>query len=406
MRLVVNIPTYNEKDNIEELIKKILAQAKYLPQADLHVLVSDSHSPDGTDRIVKRITRTNPKVHYLDVKQRGLGIGIIKGHRFAIDRLKADILAQMDGDLSHDPSTLPKMVGFINEGYDLVNGSRLIKGGKNLLGWHRRLFTRGSSLYCKLSWGTFNLSEYTNSYRVFTKKLFERIDLSKVPWRAKTYIIQPAFLYAALTSGAKIKEVPITFVDRKKGYSKAKIIAYTIDVIKFGIKARFEKSKTFIKFMIVGATSYVLNAVALGLLYRGQIYSITLLSKPLLSLVPTIETAPKILNITIDRLFVASIIAIELSIIYNFIFHENWTFKERSHKGFILVRFFKFNLTSIASPIIQLASILAAARIFNLHEQIGLAIGVVIGLFFNYFLNIFWIWKAVPQTARQTIKAS
>src|SRR3972149_12050871 len=215
MRLVVNIPTYNEKDNIEELITKILSQAKFMPQIDLHVLVADSHSPDGTDQIVKRITRTNPKVHYLDVKQRGLGVGIIKGHRFAIDRLKADILAQMDGDLSHDPSTLPKMVAYIRQGYDLINGSRLMKGGKNLLGWHRRLFTRGSSLYCKIAWGTFHLSEYTNSYRVFTKRLFDRINFAKVPWKSKTYIIQPAFLYASIEAGAKIKEVPITFEDRK-----------------------------------------------------------------------------------------------------------------------------------------------------------------------------------------------
>ena len=396
MRLVVNIPTYNEKDNIEELITKILSQAKFMPQIDLHVLVADSHSPDGTDQIVKRITRTNPKVHYLDVKQRGLGVGIIKGHRFAIGRLKADILAQMDGDLSHDPSTLPKMVGFINDGYDLVNWSRLTKGGKNLLGWHRRLFTKGSSLYCKLSWGTFRLSEYTNSYRVFTKKLFEKIDINKIPWRAKTYIIQPAFLYAAMTSGAKIKEVPITFVDRKKGYSKAKIIAYTIDVIKFGIKARLQKSKMLIKFLTVGAVSYFLNAIALGLLNRGQIYALTVFAKPLLSMIP--ETgAPKLFFLILDRLFVASLISIELSIVFIFIFTENWTFKERSHKGFVLLRFLKFNLTSIISPVIQLASILIFVRVLHLHEQIGLATGVLVGLVFNYLANILWIWKAPPS---------
>src|SRR4030042_2127712 len=266
MRLVVNVPTYNEKENIEEVIKKILAQAKSMPQIDLHVLVSDSHSPDGTDEIVKRISKSNPKVHYLDVKVRGLGIGIIKGHRFAIDRLKADILAQMDGDLSHDPEDLPKMVEYIKQGYDLVNGSRLMKGGKNLLGWHRRLFTRGSAFFCKFSWGTFNLTEYTTSYRVFTKKLFEKIDFKKVPWRSKKYIIQPSFLYAAFISGARIKEVPITFKDRKKGYSKAKIIAYTFDVLKFGIKVRLTQSKMFIKFLIVGSGGYLINAVTLGLL--------------------------------------------------------------------------------------------------------------------------------------------
>lgn len=397
MRLVVNIPTYFEKENIEEIAKKVLAQAKNLPGIDLHVLVSDSHSTDGTAEIVKKISQVNPKVHYLDVRQRGLGVGLIKGHRFAINRLKADILAQMDGDDQHDPAALPKMVEYIKRGYDLVNGSRLMPGGQNLLGWHRRIFTRGSALYCQLAWGTFNISEYTTSYRVFTKKLFEKIDLSLVPWRAKTYIVQPAFLYAALVAGAKIKEVPIVFTDRKKGYSKAKIIAYTLDVLKFGAKVRFQKSKTLIKFLMVGTASYFLNAVTLGLLNRGQIYNLAILSKPLLGTIPAKDGAPTFLFLTFDRLFISSVISIEASIIFNFIFHENWTFKSRSHEGPVIFRFLKFNLTSLGSPLIQLASILIFAHGFGLHEQIGLAVGVVIGLSFNYTLNLLWIWKAKPQ---------
>ena len=396
MRIVVTVPTYNEKENIEEAIKLILAQAKNLNNYDLHVIVSDSHSPDGTADIVKRISKTNPKVHYLDVKVRGLGVGLIKGHRFAIDKLKADILAQMDGDLSHDPSALPQMVKYIEEGYDLVNGSRLMRGGRNLLGWHRRLFTNGSSLYSRLAWGAFKLTEFTTSYRVFTKNLFEKIDFSKVPWKSKTYIVHPAFLYAAILAGAKIKEVPITFVDRKAGYSKAKIISYILDVVIFGVKVRLEKSKTFIKFLFVGTQSYFVNAVILALLNRGQIYSMTVLPKPILSFVPTIEQAPKLLFFHVDRLFVASVISIELSIIYNFIWHDNWTFKSRSRTGSFVTRLAKFNLSSLASPVIQLVCILVAARVFNLNEQIGLAIGVVIGLFFNYAINILWIWKAHP----------
>lgn len=396
MRLVVNIPTYNEKENVEEIIKKVLSIGRQMPKIDLHILVSDGHSPDGTGDIVKRISKTNPKVHYLDVKERGLGIGLIKGHRFAIDRLKADILAQMDGDLSHDPSTLPQMVEYINKGYDLVNGSRLIKGGKNLLGWHRRFFTKGSALFCKLSWGVFDITEFTNSYRVFTVKLFQKIDISKIPWRSKTYIIQPAFLYGAIKVGAKIKEIPITFKDRKNGYSKAKIVAYVIDVLRFGIKVRLERSVTFAKFLTVGSIGYLISAVALGLLNRGNIYNTKILNDPILQKIPTSEDALKIGFIPIDRLLVASIVSIELSIIANFIFHENWTFKKRSHDGPIIARFLKFNLTSIGSPIIQLIAIIVTVRLFLSNEQIGLAIGVIIGLFLNYFLNMVWIWKEKP----------
>ncbi len=396
MRLVVNIPTYNEEDNIEEVIKKVLAQSKKIPDVDLHVLVSDSHSPDGTGQIVKNISKTNPKVHYLDVKEKGLGIGIVKGHRFAVDRLKADLLAQLDGDMSHDPNTLPEMVGYIQKGYDLVIGSRLIKGGKNLLGWHRRLFTRGSALFCKISWGTFGIDEYTNSYRVFNKNIFERIDFKKIPWKSKTYIIQPAFLYGAIRAGAKIKEIPITFQDRKKGYSKAKIISYTIDVFKFGIKVRLEKSAIFIKFLLVGTISYFINAIMLGLLSDGQIYSTKVLSTPILNFLPAVGLGHKFLFAYLDRLFFASVISNEISIIINFIAHENWTFKNRSHKGLVLLRFTKFNLSSIASPIISIITIQIFVHYLKLDKQIGLAVGVILGLFVNYAINILWIWKEKP----------
>lgn len=401
MRLVVNIPTYNEKENIEEIIKKVLDQSKKLAKVDLHVLVSDSHSPDGTAKIVKEIEKENPKVHYLDVKKRGLGIGLVKGHRYAIDKLKADILAQMDGDLSHDPSTLPIMYRHIKNGFDLVVGSRLMQGGRNLLGWHRRLFTRGSALFCKISWGTFQLTEYTNSYRMFTKKLFESINFKKIPWQSRSYIIQPSFLYGAIAAGASIKEVPITFEDRRRGYSKAQIVAYTFDVIKFGIRVRSQKSKMFIKFIIVGSISYLINAFLLGLFNRGEFFFIPFLDKPALSIIPTIHSAPHVLFLTIDRLFIASLISIQASIIFNFIFHENWTFRHRSKEGPRFKRFLKFNLTSFGSPFIQLLSILFFARVFNLHEQIGLAIGVVIGLFFNYTINLLWIWKEPSQSRSQ-----
>lgn len=396
MRLVVTIPTYNELENIEEIIKLVLAERKNMPGVDVHVLVSDSHSPDGTGDVVKKISHTNPKVHYLDVKEKGLGIGVVKGHRYAVDKLKADILAQLDGDLSHDPSTLPIMVKYINDGYDLVLGSRLIKGGKNLLGWHRTLFTKGSAFYSKVAWGTFNISEYTNSYRVFTKALFEKLDFKQIPWKSQTYIIQPAFLYASIRAGAKIKETPITFRDRKKGYSKVKIVSYILDVLKFGMKVRLENSKTFLKFLAVGTISYLINSVALGLLYRGEIYNLKILSLPILNFVSNTSSA-HIFFIHLDRLFIASIISIELSIIFNFFLHDNWTFKNRSHNGSPLTRFFKFNATSIGSPIIQLITILVFAKIFSLHEQIGLAVGVVFGLFVNYFVNLLWVWKEHPS---------
>ncbi len=157
---------------------------------------------------------------------------------------------------------------------------------------------------------------------------------------------------------------------------------------------------------MVGSISYLINAFLLGILNRGDFYFLPLLNEPLLSIIPTVESAPRFLSLTFDRLLVSSVISIQASIIFNFIFHENWTFKYRSREGPKLRRFLKFNLTSFGSPIIQLASILIFARIFQLHEQIGLAIGVVIGLFFNYAVNMLWIWKAKPEHSKvQTVEA-
>ena len=110
-------------------------------------------------------------------------------------------------------------------------------------------------------------------------------------------------------------------------------------------------------------------------------------------MIPSFENAETFWFMTIDRLFVSSIISIEFAIIFNFIFHENWTFKYRSHDGSVLLRFLKFNFSSFGSPAVQLASIMIFARALHLHEQIGLAVGVIIGLFINYFVNMVWIWK-------------
>jgi putative flippase GtrA len=288
------------------------------------------------------------------------------------------------------------MVGLIQNGYDLVIGSRLMRGGKNLLGWHRRLFTRGSALFCRISWGTFGIEEYTNSYRVFSKKLFEKIDFKKIPWKSKTYIIQPAFLYGAIKAGAKIKEIPITFQDRKQGYSKAKIFSYTLEVFKFGIMVRLEKSAFFLKFLVVGTISYFINAIFLGLLSDGQLYSTKVLSTPILNFFPPVGFGHKFLFAYLDRLFFASIISNEIAIVFNFIAHENWTFKSRSHKGMALLRFTKFNFSSLASPIISIITIQIFVHHLRLDKQIGLAVGVIIGLFVNYAINILWIWKEKP----------
>ena len=125
-RVVVVAPTYNERGSIEEAVKQIVSQDGKVPGYEVHVLVVDSSSPDGTGEVAKKLTDKNPRVHFLDVKERGLGLGIIRGYEYALKELDADILMQIDADLQHDPNDIPKFLKKIDERYEYLQDSPLI----------------------------------------------------------------------------------------------------------------------------------------------------------------------------------------------------------------------------------------------------------------------------------------
>lgn len=263
-KLVVVLPTYNEKDNLEKFVSEVLSQEKNLSGWRVDILIADSGSPDGTGEIAKRLASKNSHVHFIDV-ERGIGVGLIKGHLYSLQNLNPDIMAQMDADGQVGADVLPKMVKALGDGYNLALGSRLIAGGTNELSLMRRVFTAGSSWVCRLIMGPFDIKEFTNSARAFTPELFKKINLQRLPWREKSFINQPAFLNEAVLAGAKYIEVPLVFKNREEGYSKNKVFNYTYDVITYAIGARLLKwgvpipfykltrrAKTFIKFALVG----------------------------------------------------------------------------------------------------------------------------------------------------------
>ncbi len=401
MKIVaVILPTYNEAENIAEIIRLVLNEQKNISKNyKLVVVVSDSHSPDKTGKIVTDLNKKDKRISYLDVKKRGIGVGVIKGIEYARDSLKADIIIQMDADLSHDPSAMPLFLEKIEEGYDLVLGSRFVKGGKNKLEFYRQFFSFSASVVVRIMSGILGVKEWTTSYRAFTVDRFNKIDLSSIPWQSTTFVTQPAFAYYGILSGAKYTEVPIVFVDRRAGYSKMQIFRYIIDVISYFAKLQMNKHITIIKFLVVGTIGYVINSVSLGLLNRGEINFADkfiiphILSMPLFGFIPLGGQVPHFFFIELDRLFYSSIVAIELSIFSNFLLHENWTFADRDRKGNIFGRFLKFNITSAVSPIIQLITILVLHNLFNIHEQVGLIIGILIGLSWNWMWNTRVIWK-------------
>ena len=213
---VVIIPTYNEKENIENIIRAVLAL-----EHGFHILVIDDGSPDGTADIVKRLIRTEfqHEVHIVERSGKlGLGTAYIAGFRWAIEH-GYDFIFEMDADFSHDPNDLPRLYAATHdEGYDVAVGSRYISG-VNVVNWPigRVLMSYFASKYVRIVTG-FKVNDTTAGFVCYRRKVLETIDLDAI--RFKGYAFQIEMKYTAHRIGFKIKEVPVIFVNRREGVSK------------------------------------------------------------------------------------------------------------------------------------------------------------------------------------------
>ncbi len=239
-KVSVVLPVYNEKDNLERTVSSLLALQKKLPNILLYLIISDSRSNDGTSKIAKKISKKYKNVKHILVGP-GLGVGLYEGHKYAIDFINPDILVQIDADGQVDEKVIPLLINCIKGKTNLALGSRFVPGGKNKLPFTRKFFSLGSSIFCRIVMGPISVREFTNSARAFTPELFKKINWERLPWQRKTFIYMPAFLNEAMLAGAKHKEVPLIFKNRSGGYSKNKIINYTLDILIYSVEARFHK---------------------------------------------------------------------------------------------------------------------------------------------------------------------
>ncbi len=213
MKPFVMIPTYNEKENIAILINKILS----LKIKNLHIVVADDNSPDGTWEIVEQISKRNKNIHLLLRKtDRGRGSAGRDGFIYCLNH-GADVIVEMDADMSHDPKYIPGMISGLKDA-DLVLGSRRLKGSKEVgRGIIRKIITLGANLYITLMLGI-RVKDCNSGFRCFKRKVLEAISLEKL--ESKGPAIVQEVLFKAHLKGFKIKEIPITFVNRTKGKSK------------------------------------------------------------------------------------------------------------------------------------------------------------------------------------------
>ena len=211
---IVIIPTYNEKENIEKIIKAIFS----LPKA-FDILVIDDGSPDGTADIVKKMMSDEDRLFLLERSGKlGLGTAYIMGFKWALER-DYQYIFEMDADFSHDPKDLPRLYeACATEGYDVAIGSRYVSG-VNVVNWPigRVLMSYFASKYVKFVTG-FNIHDTTAGFKCYRRRVLETIELDKI--RFKGYAFQIEMKYTAYKIGFKIKEVPVIFVNRVEGTSK------------------------------------------------------------------------------------------------------------------------------------------------------------------------------------------
>ena len=213
---IIIIPTYNEKENIEKIIRAIFGLEK-----DFHILVIDDGSPDGTAAIVRRLM-TGEFAGQLFLEERsgklGLGTAYIKGFKWALAH-DYEYIFEMDADFSHDPNDVPRLyAACAEEGYDVAVGSRYVSG-VNVVNWPigRVLMSYFASKYVRLVTG-FKVHDTTAGFKCYRRKVLETIDLDNI--RFKGYAFQIEMKFTAYKIGFKIKEVPVIFVNRREGVSK------------------------------------------------------------------------------------------------------------------------------------------------------------------------------------------
>lgn len=376
MKVVVVIPTYNEKGNIEKLIK--ILEEEIFPEIknhDMNILVADDSSPDGTADVVKELME---KWKNLDInigEKHGLGAAYIRAMTYAVDKMQADAMFEMDADLQHDPKKMPEFLKKLDEGYDMVIGTRYSQGGSIPENWpiKRKIFSVFGNLLVRFILLKFSIHDWTGGYRVLRKEVFlkEKEELSSYP----SYTFQIAFLNKTLRDGFKVGEVPFHFSDRTLGMSKFPAIEYITNALKYVIIASLKEKLfgPFGKFLVVGGLGFILQAVILRVM------------------VEVFKFDPTISNL------MGAVVAI----FSNYNLNNLWTFKTEKIHGIVqyLWKMTNFYATSaigvivIQTGIIFLGDTLFGKQFYFLYFIFGT--GVL--LIYNFTVYRLIIWRKKPS---------
>lgn len=371
MKVVIIIPTYNEKGNIRKLIEEL--QEDVFPQIKNHnmsILIADDNSPDGTADEVRDLMKKYKNLEIISGKKEGLGAAYIRGMTYAIDKMNADALFEMDADLSHPPKKVIEFMKKLDEGFDMVIGTRYSGGGSIPQNWPfiRKMFSVFANLLVRIILLRPYIHDWTGGFRVLKKEVFLKEKKELLNYNG--YIFQVSFLHKAVRDGFSVAEVPFHFSDRTLGKSKIAAVGYIFDVLKYIIAARIYESmhSPFIKYGITGFFGYLINAISLEYFFHQGFHPAA-----------------------------AGAIGAELSIIFNFVVNNFWAFSDQkiTNPWKVLLKFPQFNLISLGSLVIITSVIWVGTHLFGENtRQIFLVIAI--GLFvipYSYSMYNIFIWK-------------
>jgi len=369
-KVVIVMPSYNEAENIGRMIDELVdKEFPKIGKAEMHLLIVDDNSPDGTGNVVKRAMKTRQNLHLLTGMKKGLGWAYIRGMKYALAKLKADAVMEMDADFQHPPRFVKPMVEAYLAGADYVIGSRYIPGGSVPKQWaaSRKAISYFGNLFIRLVLLKPRLHDLTTGFRLTkVKGVLDKIELDNLMEKER-FAYKVDLLYQSIKNAKKTVEVPLEFAPRtqeKSKFNPKEMIATFKVAIILGIRDK----KRFIKFGVVGFAGFIVNFTFI------RVFRSLGLQEVLVWLFAT-----------------------ELAIINNYTINNIWTFKEAKIAGFknTVVKFLQFNLTSAGALAIQsFFGPLGVKLVGERFDWLVLATVIVfLVLPYNYLMYNAVIWK-------------
>jgi len=368
-KVVICMPALNEGSSVKEMINVLVNQEFSKIDAEMSILIIDNHSTDGETQIVEELSKKYKNVHIIQQEGKGLGWAYVSGFNYAINKLKADAVLEMDCDFQHPPRFVKPMVDAFLNGADYCIGSRYIKGGSIPKEWSfpRKFVSFFGNLFIRVVLLKPSVHDLTTGFRLSrVNGVLNKIDLPNL-MELSRFAYKVDLMYQCLKNSKKTVEVPLEFATREKDVSKFNpkemISTFKVAII-LGIKDKIK----IIKFGIVGGTGFVVNFVFL------RIFRSLGLSEILVWLFAT-----------------------EFAIINNYVFNNIWTFKDNEIKGLkaLILKFLQFNLTSAGALIIQsIAGPIGTRLIGERYDFIVLgAVVLFLVMPYNYLMYSKVIWK-------------